>query len=116
MAGFAQYFDSDFFKIVGGISTLAMIVGFLLTAFYIFKGAVPVLIRLGMGLSRRKVAIFAEGGYPSLKDMFEDSRIFTSVVQIHRNDIRKARKDSVFVVHWMDYSDKLDEIIAAKGD
>lgn len=90
MAELAQYFDTDFFKIVGGISTLVMIVGFLVTAYYVLKGIVPVWIRLGMGLSKRKIAIFAEDGYTSLKDMFEDSRIFTSVIQIHRNDIRKA--------------------------
>lgn len=110
------FFNHPFFVIVGGIATILMIVGFCYTAFLIIKGVVPVWYRLGIGLSKRQIAIFAKDEYQSLASMLTDSKIFSKTIPINKNDIRKAEKETVFLVHWKEFQDKIDDIIAIKKD
>lgn len=111
-----NFFNHPFFIIVGGLTTILMIVGFCYTAFLVIKGVFPVWYRLGIGLSKRKIAVFARDEYDSLNNMLVDSNIFTKVVQIHKNDIKKAEKETVFLVHWKEFEDKIDDIISIKKD
>ena len=111
-----KFFNHPFFIIVGGVTTIFMIVGFCYTSFLVIKGVFPVWYRLGIGLSKRKIAIFAKDEYESLDNMLTDSKIFTKTIQIHKNDIKKAEKESVFLVHWNEYKDKIDDILVLKKD
>jgi hypothetical protein len=112
------FFDSPFFVVVGGLATIAMIAGSVYTAYLVITGILPVWYRLGIGLSKRKIAIFASSEFESLKSMLVDSKIFASknIIQININDIVKAEKESIFLVHWKDYKDKMGEIIKIKKD
>ena len=110
------FFNHPFFIIVGGITTVFMIIGFCYTAFLIIKGVLPVWYRLGIGLSKRQIAIFAKDEYESLNSMLTDSKIFSKTLQINKNDIRKAEKETIFLVHWKEFQDKLDDIMAIKKD
>lgn len=113
-----NYFNHPFFIIVGGLATILMIAGFLYTAYLVIKGVFPVWYRLGMGLSKRKIAIFASTEFESLKSMLVDSKIFErkNVIQINKNDLSKAEKETVFLVHWKDFQGKIDDILAFKKD
>lgn len=111
-----SFFNHPFFIIVGGVATILMIIGFCYTAFLVIKGVLPVWYRLGIGLSKRKIAIFAKDEYQSLSDMITASKIFTTTIQIHKNDIKKAEKESVYLVHWHEFQDKIDDILSIKKD
>lgn len=113
-----SFFNHPFFIVVGGLTTILMIVGFLYTTYFVIKGVFPVWYRLGMGLSKRKIAIFASTQFESLKSMLVDSKIFEekNVIQINKDDLSKAEKETVFLVHWKDYQDKIDDILALKKD
>lgn len=111
-----NFFNHPFFIIVGGVATILMIVGFCYTAFLVIKGVLPVWYRLGIGLSKRKISIFAKDEYQSLSDMITASKIFTTTIQINKNDIRKAEKETVYLVHWKEFQDKIDDIMSIKKD
>lgn len=112
------FFNHPFFIVIGGLTTILMIFGFLYTVYLVMKGVFPVWYRLGIGLSKRKIAIFASAEFESLKSMLVDSRIFEekNVIQINKNDLNKAEKETVFLVHWKDYQEKIDDILALKKD
>lgn len=114
MKDVVNFFDSPFFSIVGGVSSLIVIVGICYTIVLFFKGIVPVWYRIGIGLSTRKVAIFADQEYSGLNSIIVDSKIFRKTIKIHKNDIRKAENETIFLVHWGEYKDKINEIISIK--
>jgi len=113
-----NFFNHPFFIIVGGFTTILMIVGFLYTAYLVMKGVFPVWYRLGIGLSKRKIAIFASTEFESLKSMLVDSKLFEgkNVIQINKNDLKKAEKETIFLVHWKDNQEKIDDILVLKKD
>ncbi len=112
------FFNHPFFIIIGGISTILIILCFCYTVFLMIKGVFPVWYRLGMGLSKRKIAIFASTEFESLKRMLIDSKIFKekNILQVNKNDLKKAEKETLFLVHWKDYQNKIDDILAIKKD
>lgn len=77
-----------------------------------------VLWRLGHGLSKRKIAIFADGKYEDLKAMLIDSGLFKekNIIQINNSSIEKAKDISLLLVHWEPFKDKFDRILGVKSD
>jgi hypothetical protein len=84
------------------------------------KGILPVLIRLGKGLSQRKIAIFAKGeNLKSLESLLEDSKIFNkkNVIGVGLDsDLGRAEGATVFLVFWHDWQDQISEILSMKKD
>lgn len=107
-------FNHPLFVMIGGIATLIMIGGFVYTVILFFKGILPIWYRIGIGLSKRKIAIFAEQEYSNLNSLIIDSKIFNETIQIHKNDIKKAETETIFLVHWGEYKDKINEVINIK--
>lgn len=118
MQAFVNFFNHPFFIIIGGISTTLIVLSFFYTLYLVIKGIIPVWYRLGMGLSKRKIAIFADGEFNSLKDMLVDSKIFctNNISQINKNDLKKAENNTIFLVHWKEFQDKIDDILKIKKD
>ena len=87
-------------------------------AILVIKGILPVLYRLGIGLTRRKIAIFADTKFDSLKDLLVDSGLFNekNIVKIDKESIKKAEDISLLLVHYKPFRDKIDEIISIKRD
>ena len=83
-------------------------------------GIAPALLRLGMGLARRKIAIFATGDMAdSLTHLLLDSRLFRerNLIPIsHDGDIERGRSATLLVVYWPDWSSHLDEVLRQKSD
>jgi hypothetical protein len=118
MEPFIVFFNHPFFIIVGGISTISLMLGSLLSVILIVKGIVPVWIRLGSGLIKRKIAVFALDEFTSLRSMLVDSSLFRdkNIVQIHKNDVAKAEEFTFFILHWKDYGESIDQILSLKKD
>ena len=97
-----DFFDHPFFVCVGGLTTLLAVVGLLYTIYLFTKGLLPVWYRLGMGLAKRQIAVFATDEFANLKGMFVDSRLFTpkNIVQIDRQSMKKAESATLLLVHW----------------
>lgn len=95
--------------------------GLLLTLYLFVRGIAPVLWRLGNGLARRKIAIFAKGdNAASLENLLSDSKLFRpkNIIKIHTSgDIARAEPASVYLMLWHDWSqDDIKEILWQKPD
>lgn len=113
-----DFFNHPFFVIVGGITTIVAIIGFIYTIYLVAKGIFPVWYRLGMGLSKRRIAIFAEQEFNNLKDILVDSRIFEekNIIKIDRKSIKKAESITLLLVHWRCFENEIEEILKMKRD
>lgn len=113
-----NFFNAPFFIVYGAISAIVSISVFFYTVYLVIKGVFPVWYRLGIGLSKSKIAIFSSNEFSSLRDMLVDSKIFKAknILHMHKNDLEKAKKAQIFLVHWQDFKDKMSEIIFLKED
>ncbi len=71
-----------------------------------------------MGLSKRKIAVFANKEFDALKSMLVDSKIFKdkNIFRVPKNALKKADKETIFLIHWKEYKNEIDEIISIKKD
>lgn len=104
-------------KIIGAA---VAVVSAIALAYGVFIGVLPTLIRLGKGLSRRKVSIFAAGAeLASIQNHLTDSRLFKqkNILSVQSlSEISRAEDCSVFVVYWNQWKDNLDSILKIKKD
>lgn len=118
MQAVIEFFNA-FFSIAGGISILFILIQAFSTAYLYAKGIIPVWIRIGRGLSERKIAVFAEGeDFTDLSSMLVDSGLFlkSNVVKIEKNSINKAESMTLFLVHWTSFESQIEEILDLKDD
>lgn len=104
--------------IMGSLTTIALIIGMLYTFYLIIKGALPVWYRLGIGLSKRKIAIFADAEFDNLKNMLVDSNIFKekNIIKINKNTIKKAKSTTLLLIHWQYAESEIYNILNIKDD
>ncbi len=116
MQALNDFFNQSFFVIFGGVSTVLTLLAALYAVYLVLKGVIPVWFRLGMGLSRRKIAVFAENEFDDLKGMLEDSGLFQrgNILKVEKNAIRKAEGTTLFLVHWKSFESELEKILAMK--
>lgn len=113
-----DFFNHPFFVIVGGISTVIAIVTFIYTIYIVLNGIIPVWIRLGKGLSNRKIAVYAENDFNNFKSMLLDSGIFKekNIEQITNESLAKGETHTMMLVSYMDFKDKIEKILSYKKD
>lgn len=84
------------------------------------RGIIPVLFRLGNGLSRRKIAVFAKGdALVSLENILRDCNLFrqNNIVRIATDgDIGAANSATVFLVYWPDWKANIEDVLREKSD
>lgn len=102
-------------------ATTAIVVATVITAiYYCVRGFVPVLIRLGNGLWKRRIAVFAQGdNLTNLVTLLNESKLFnrTNIIKITGEDqIEDAEKASVFLVHWPDCQKYIQTILGKKRE
>ena len=106
--------------IIGSIETLILIIGVIWAVTLWIKGISPALLRLGNGLAKRKVAIFAKSdNLFSLKKLLLDSKLFSekNLCEItKKEDIGIAEQVTLYLVFWHDWADCIDEILRKKPD
>ena len=104
---------------IGYGATIIVIISTIIAIYRWITGISPALLRLGKGLSSRKIAIFASGDdYNSLKAMLVDSGLFkeSNVCQIAKQDCKKAEGYSLFLVHWKSAKDHFESVLNVKKD
>lgn len=113
-----DFFNHPFFICVGGLTALMAVVALLCTIFQVAKGILPVWFRLGMGLSKRKIAILAENEAAGLKDLLIDSRLFgaKNILLVGKESLKKAESATMMLVHWKSFESQLDQILQIKKD
>jgi len=110
----------DILNFAGYISTLIVVVSLIWAIINWFRGIIPALLRLGNGLAKRKIAIFAKGdNIESLQSLLLDSKLFRkkNVFKItSATDLGKAEKASVYLVHYHDWQADIADILNKKPD
>ncbi len=118
MQTIVDFLNHPVFIVLGGISTLITLIAAIYAIYLVMKGIFPVWYRLGMGLSKRKIAVFAENEFDGLRNMLVDSGLFqkANVIKIDKGAIKKAEGMTLFLVHWKSFEGKIEEILGIKED
>ncbi|HEB63230.1 MAG TPA: hypothetical protein ENJ07_01980 [Gammaproteobacteria bacterium] len=118
MQSIVDFFGNPLFVILSGIILLTNLFVFFGTVFFWFKGLVPILYRLGLGLSKRKIAIFAEGEFDGLKDLLVDSNLFKekNIIPVRKDALKKSKGINLMLVHYKPFEGYMKEIIDLKDD
>lgn len=118
IAAIINFFNHPFFICVGGVTTAIAVVGLILTVLRATRGVLPVWFRLGMGLSKRKIAILADDQADDLRDMLIDSGLFrrNNITTIGAESLKKAESATMILVHWAPFKSRIDEILGMKKD
>ena len=110
----------EFLDIVGRISTAIVIIGAVWAFILWTRGILPAVYRLGNGLAKRKIAIFAKGdNLNSLQSMLIDSGLFSknNICAISKKeDIGSCEKATLFLMYWHDFAVDIDDILRKKRD
>lgn len=105
---------------VGRAQAAAFVLAILFTIFVFARGIAPALWRLGNGLARRKVALFAKGdNLSSLRSLLVDSKLIRAknIIEITAAaDIGRAEGASIYLVFWHDWIGDIDAILIQKPD
>ncbi len=105
---------------IGVIETIVLVVGIIWGFILWTRGVFPALYRLGNGLAKRKIAVFAKGdNVSSLRSLLNDSKLFRTknIFEItDAKDIGKAEEASVYLVFWHDWASDIAQILEKKPD
>ena len=113
-----EFFNHPFFVIVGGVSTVVAILGFAYVAYTIVSGVLPVWVRLGKGLSNKKIAVYAEGEFDNLKDLLIDSGLFKekNIEKVSSASLSKGERHTMMLVNYNEFENKIGDILNFKKD
>ena len=109
---------TTFLTYVGYFTTILFILGVLWAAILWARGIIPVLYRLGKGLSGNKIMIFAAtDNASSLENMLIESGLFQKQNISHISsidDLERTEGFSLFLVYWPDWEDNIRKILTQK--
>jgi len=105
---------------LGYISTVVVLITVILAVITWIRGIAPAIIRLGNGLAKRKIAIFAKSDtLSSLTSLLIDSGLFLEkniTIITKEDDFGKSEESTLFLVYWPDWKDKIIKIANRKKD
>ncbi|MDQ3098281.1 MAG: hypothetical protein M3Q44_00860 [bacterium] len=105
---------------LGYISTILVLITVVLAVVAWTKGIAPALLRLGNGLAKRKIAIFAKSDtLSSLTSLLTDSGLILkeNITHIAKDDdFGRAQGSTLFLIYWPDWKDKIIQIRDLKKD
>ena len=111
------FYNHPLFIIVGGLTVTLGALGFLYKVVCWAFGITPIVIRLGIALWKRKIAIFGSTEvFESIKASLTDSNLFkeSNIVHIKADNIDKAKDETIFLVDWNTFGDKIEQIFSAR--
>jgi len=100
-------------------TTIIVVIAFFIGIYRWLSGISPALLRLGKGLAGRKIAVFADAdNFNAMRNLLIDSTLFKekNIVQITKNELKKARSYTLFLAHWNSIASNLDAILLEKKD
>lgn len=105
---------------VGVLESMIFIGGIVYAAILWVRGVSPALLRLGNGIAKRKIALFAKQDHMiSLKSLLTDSKLFRSsnIIEIGTmRDLGRAESATIFLLFWHDWVSEIDGILEKKAD
>lgn len=113
----ASFYNHPLFVIVGGLTVTFGVLGFLFNVICWIFGITPVVFRLGIALWKRKIAIFGSAEtIARIKTSLTDSNIFKdkNIVPITSDNIDKAKDETIFLVDWETFEDKIEQVFSAR--
>lgn len=106
------------FDYLGYLSTAIVIVSTLGALALWLKGIWPVMVRLGNGLSKRRIAVLARSdAQTSLANLLLKSRLFKKqniLAVTTEKDLADVATASVILVYWPDWTQKIRDILQYK--
>lgn len=111
-----EFFEHNFFTVVGGLFTLITLIAFFIPRVRHF---VILLYRIIKGFYNRKVAIFANADeFNNLKNVLLDTDLFheKNIIQIDEKSISKAEDSTIYLVDFSSFHEQLNEILRLKKD
>lgn len=115
-----EFFNHPFFVICGAISVITIFLGVLSRVIGWFFGITPIMLRLGIALRKRDIAIFCDNGdsFDDLKTVLTSSGIFRckNIFHIKKNTIETAKNKTIFLVDWETFKDNIDEVFNVRKD
>ena len=114
-----NFYNHPLFIIVGGLTVTLGVIGFLYKIICWIFGITPIIIRLGIALWKRKVAIFGSVEiFESIKSSLLDSKIFKekNIVHIKSDNIDKAKDETIFLVDWETSGNQIEQIFSARNN
>lgn len=112
-----NFYNHPLFIVVGGITVTLAFIAFVYRLVCWTFGITPIVFRLGIALWQRRVAIFGSAEvYESLKNSLVDSNIFKqkNIIHIGSDNIDKAKNETIFLVDWETFSDKIEQVFSAR--
>jgi len=112
-----SFYNHPLFIIVGGLTVTLGVLGFLYKVICWIFGITPVVFRLGVALWKRRVAVFGSvEAFESIKASLLDSKIFKeqNIINIKLDNIDKAKEETIFLVDWETFGDKIEQIFSAR--
>jgi hypothetical protein len=112
-----NFYNHPLFIIVGGLTVTLGVLGFFYKVICWIFGITPIIFRLGIALWKRRVAIFGSTEvFESIKSSLTDSKIFKdkNIVHIKLDNIDKAKDETIFLVDWETFGDKIEEIFSCR--
>ena len=118
MDSMMQFLTHPGLTVIGNLLTIGVVFGYIYALYLAGKGILPVWYRLGRGLARRKIALFAESHFEDLQSMLVDSHLFKAqnVVRMTKGSIAKAQHMTLLLVHYQSFQDSIDDILRIKND
>ena len=111
---------TNFLTLVGWIDAALIVAGLLYAVYLWGSGIAPVLLRLGNGLAKRKIAVFARGdNLTSLRRLLGDVKLFPekNIFEVpSERDLECAKDASLYLVYWPDWRDHIEDILSRKPD
>jgi hypothetical protein len=111
----------DFIDWVGRVSEALWLITLILGGAAWARGILPVVWRLGNGLSKRKIAIFADStgqDLPVLRSLLSSSKLFQqkNIIEIGaQKTLDDAKPATLYLISWQDYQTTIDGIIDKKA-
>lgn len=104
--------------LIGSLITLSTIVIWIYNVYLIGSGLAQIFLRLGKGLSRRKIGVLAEEKESELVDLLIDSGLFKrkNILTARRSDINRVEDCTIKLVHWERFEEDIDKILNMKED
>jgi len=112
-----EFFDHPVFNIIGGITLIITVIAIIYKIICVVVGITPVVFRLGIGLWRRRIAIFGSADFcSSIQTTLIDSKIFKAknICHVQADNIDKAKTETIFLVDWESFGMHIDQVFTSR--
>lgn len=103
--------------IIGAVTLCLNAIGIITVVIGWALGITPPLIRLGLGLRNRKIAVISSvENFRGLKECLVDSKLFRecNIVNLGTDNLEKGRKFSLLLVDWSSTKEAIEQIVTVR--